>query len=161
MAGYIGTVAIEKKTGARTWNRTFDIELWGANAAITLFDAKIDSEFKGAARSYLEWTENDVPGAVRIARVSASIGMDIASAQACFMHVLGDESLPPLDVYFQDARLVWPNVNKILEEAAKNQLMKQPGGLSPKGVLGLDVGFSALFGSLTPPGSLLVPFPHT
>ena len=158
LAGYAGTVLIEKKTGDRKWKRSFDIELWGANAAIDLFDAKIDSELKGAARSYLEWTENDVPGSVRIARVSASIGMDIASTQAGFMHVFGDKSLPPLDVFFQEAKLGVPNINKILEEAAKGkveQLMKKPGGLSPKGVLGLDVGFSALFGSISPPGSLL------
>ena len=157
LAGYVGTVQIEKTSG-RTWKRTFDIELWGANAALTLFDAKIGSTFKGAARSYLEWTENDVPGSVRMARASASIAMDTASSQVGFMHVLGDESLPLLEVFFQDAGLGVPNINKILEEGAKGVfekgVQKVPGGgLSPQGVLGPDLGFSALFGSISPAGS--------
>jgi outer membrane protein OmpA-like peptidoglycan-associated protein len=157
LAGYVGTAHI-KKTSGRTWEHAFDIELWGANAALSIFDAKIGSSFKGAARSYLEWTENDVPGAVRMARASASIAMDTASSQVGFMHVLGDESLPLLEVFFQDAGLGVPNINKILEEAAKGKfekaVLKDPaGGLSPKGVLGPDLGFSALFGSISPKGS--------
>jgi outer membrane protein OmpA-like peptidoglycan-associated protein len=158
LAGYTGTVSIEKTGAGKRWQRTFDIDLWGANAAVTLFDAKIGSKLKGAARSYVEWTENDVPGAVRIFRAGASIGMDAASAQAGFMHVLGDESLPPLDVFFQEAGLGVPNVMKILEDGAKaefDRLRGEPGSVSPKGVLGLDITVSALFGSISPAGSLL------
>ena len=113
LAGYTGTVCIEKTNG-RKWSQKFDIDFWGGNVSLALFDAKVGNCFKGAARSYLEWTENDVPGSVRLARASASVGMDIASAQAGFMHVLGDGSLPPLDVFFQAAGLGVPNIAKIL-----------------------------------------------
>ena len=84
--------------------------------------------------------------------------MDLAGAQAGFMHVLGDGSLPPLDVFFWSAQRGVPNVTKILEEAAKGKVekvMKGEGGLTPKGVIGLDVGASVLFGTISEPGSVL------
>jgi outer membrane protein OmpA-like peptidoglycan-associated protein len=148
LAGYVGTVTVEKTSG-RKWRRVFDVELAGGTVALTLLDAKIGSSFKGAARSYLEWTENDVPGSVRLARASSAIGMDVASAQIGFMHVMGDESLPPLDVLFQEAGLGVPNINKILEDAAKGE------GLSPRGATGPDISASVLFGSVSQHGSLL------
>jgi len=96
LAGYFGTVTVEK-TSEPKWRRpkTFDVSFWGGNVSLTLFDAKIGSEFKGVGHSYLEWTENDIPGRVRLARASASYGMDLAGSQYGFMHVLGDGSLPP------------------------------------------------------------------
>lgn len=157
IAGYVGTVKVEKTSG-RKWEKTFDVEFWGGNVSATLFDAKIGSEFKGAGRSYLEWTENDIPGRVRLARASASVGMDLAGSQAGFMHVLGDESLPSLDVFFWEAKLGVPNVMKILEDAAKGKVEKEmtgEGGLTPKGVVGLDAGVSVLWGTISESGSIL------
>jgi outer membrane protein OmpA-like peptidoglycan-associated protein len=157
LGGYIGTVTVEKTSG-RKWEKTFDIEFWGGNVSLTLFDAKIGSEFKGAGHSYLEWTENDIPGRVRLARASASVGMELAGAQAGFMHVLGDDSLPPLDVFFWEAKLGVPNVNKVDEEAVKAQIekmLKGEGGLTPEHVIGLDVGVSVLWGTISESGSIL------
>ena len=148
LAGYVGTVHVEKTTGRR-WRKTFDLEFWGGNVSLSLFDAKIRSEFKGVGRSYLEWTENDIAGRVRLARASASVGMDLAGSQAGFMHVLGDESLTPLDVFFWNVELSAPNVTKILEEAAKgkvDKVRKGEGGLTPRGVIGPDVGVERSLG---------------
>ena len=151
LAGYTGTLTVSKKTGPRTWSKQYSIELWGGNVSITLVDVKLHSPFKGAAQSDIEWTENDIPGPVRLARASASIGMDTASAQIGFMHLFGNESIPMLPVFFQDASLGYPNVFKILEEKSKTSIDMDPSTkFTVKGVVGLDAGVSVLFGTISP-----------
>jgi outer membrane protein OmpA-like peptidoglycan-associated protein/3',5'-cyclic AMP phosphodiesterase CpdA len=156
LAGYTGTLTVSKKTGPKPWTKQYSIELWGGNVSIGLVDVKLHSSFKGAAQSDIEWTENDIPGPVRLARASASIGMDTASAQIGFMHLFGNESIPMLPVFFQDASLGYPNVFKILEEKSKTSIDMDPSAkFTVKGVVGLDVGVSVLFGAISPLGDAL------
>ena len=121
--GFVGTVRV-KKTSGTPWkkDKEFEITLYGANVTITLPDVKLGEKFVGIARSYIEWTENDIPGTVRMMRASASIGLEIASAQAGFMHVLGTGVFPPLDVFFVDANVGMPNLQKIAEEYFEGKL---------------------------------------
>ena len=156
LAGYTGTLTVSKKTGPRPWSKQYFIDLWGGNVSTTLVDVKLHNSFRGAAQSDIEWTENDIPGPVRLARASASIGMDTASAQVGFMHLFGNESIPMLPVFFQEASLGYPNVFKILEEKSKTSIDMDPATkFTVKGVVGLDAGVGVLFGTISPLGDAL------
>jgi outer membrane protein OmpA-like peptidoglycan-associated protein len=141
---YWGRIQIEKTSEPR-WSHSFDLDLTGVVASVGL-DVKLVNEFKGIAQSYLPWTENDIPGPCRLVRASADVGMGIASAQAGFMHILGNGSLNPLDVFFQDVRLGVPDPTKVAEEA-----IKEKGVPTPKGLVRPDASLSALFGSIGGP----------
>jgi outer membrane protein OmpA-like peptidoglycan-associated protein len=142
--GYTGSITV-KKTNGRKFEKTFDIDLIGGTIALTLFDYKVGDKFSGAGRSYVEWTENDIPGDVNYARASASFGFDVASAQLGFMHILGNETLPPLEILFQDAGLGPPDVKSIYIKQAENALK---GEAPSKGDL-FDVSASVLTGSIS------------
>lgn len=154
LAGYTGTVLI-RRTSGKKWAASFDVDFLGVTVALQLLDVKFRNEFKGAARSYVDWSANDILGPVRLARASASIGMDVASAQAGFMHVLGNGSLPPLEVFFWDATLGFPNISKIVEDTAKDVISGDAIDLKAGKVAGPDASVSVLSGSISPSGSLI------
>jgi outer membrane protein OmpA-like peptidoglycan-associated protein len=144
---YVGHVHF-KKTSEPTWEATMPIDFVGAVASIGL-DVKIGHSFKGSARSYLPWTANDVRGPCRMFRAEGDAGMGLTSAQMGFMHVLGDGTLNPLEVFFWDADLGVPDPTKVAEEGIKEKVEK--GVLAPKGLVAPDFSISALFGSIGEP----------
>jgi outer membrane protein OmpA-like peptidoglycan-associated protein len=147
LAGYTGSVLVEEKTG-RKWKKEFDIDLWGGTVALSLGDVKIGDTFTGVAHSHIAWTENDIVGSVRLAKASASAGLEVASANAGFMHVLGNGTYPPLHVIIWSGKLGVPDPKKFAEEMAKG------GPKSSKDVL-VDVSASVLTGSISHKGTLL------
>lgn len=143
---YTGQIRIEKTSEPR-WPKpvNFEIDLFGAVASIGL-NVESGSSFKGIADSYLPWTPNDIPGMVRMFRGKADAGMGLVSAQMGFMDILGDGTLNPLVVYFQDANLGVPDPLKIGEEG-----IKEKGKVTPKGLIKPDLTVSALFGEIGGP----------
>jgi outer membrane protein OmpA-like peptidoglycan-associated protein len=165
LGGFAGSVTIQKLNG-RKWTKTYDIDLMGLNVSSSGLDVKLGESWKGYAESYLEWTENDMYGGVRFFGAKAGAGMDLAKARAGFMHVLGDERLPPLEVLFWDAKLGVPNPDKVAEKMLKNVLqgeqkdkvteqITKKGVPSAKDLLKPSIGAAVLFGDITPTGSLL------
>jgi outer membrane protein OmpA-like peptidoglycan-associated protein len=63
-----------------------------------------------------------------------------------FMHVLGDGTLNPFEVFFQDANLGVPDPAKVAEEGIKDK-----GAVTPKDLIKPDLTVSALFGSIGEP----------
>jgi outer membrane protein OmpA-like peptidoglycan-associated protein len=153
---YWGHIRIEK-TSEPKWPepKTFPLDLSGVVASIGP-DVKFGGNFTGIAQSYLPWTPNDIPGSVRMFRAAADAGMGLASAQAGFMHILGDGALNPLDVFFQDANLGAPDPAKVGEEGIKEKIeekidkfkIKKKAKVTPKGLIKPDLTVSALFGSI-------------
>jgi outer membrane protein OmpA-like peptidoglycan-associated protein len=141
VGGYGGHIRFEKTTEPK-WAGTFPIELAGAVASIGV-DLKLGHTFKGVAQSYLPWTANDVRGSVRMFRAAADAGMGLVSAQMGFMHVLGDGTMNPLEVFFWGASLGVPDPAKVAEEGIKDK-----GAVTPKGLVKPDLTVSALFGSI-------------
>jgi hypothetical protein len=141
---YVGHVRFTK-TSEPKWEATLPIDFVGAVASIGL-DVKINHSFKGFAQSYLPWTANDVRGPCRMFRAEGDAGMGLASAQMGFMHVLGDGTLNPLEVFFWDADLGIPDPTKVAEEG-----IKEKGAPAPKGLVAPDFSISALFGSIGEP----------
>ncbi|GEM_PF-6885983 len=155
LGGFSGSVTITK-TNDRKWGpKVFDIDLWGLNAVTGFVDVKLGETWKGTAESYLEWTENDINGPVRFFGAKASAGMDLAKARTGFMHVLGDERMPPLEVFFGDAKLGVPNPDKITEKTLKNKIKGEDLISNPKDLLKPSAGAAVLFGDISSSGSIL------
>jgi len=142
---YWGHIRIEKTSEPKWQKTTFPLDLSGVVASIGP-DVKFGGTFEGIAQSYLPWTPNDIRGPVRMFRAAADAGMGIVSGQAGFMHILGDGTLNPLDVYFQDTKLGVPDPAKVAEEGIKDK-----GVVTPKGLIKPDLTVSALFGSIGEP----------
>jgi outer membrane protein OmpA-like peptidoglycan-associated protein len=154
LGGFSGSVTVTK-TNDRKWGpKKFDIDLWGLNVVISGLDIKLGESWKGSAESYLEWTENDINGAVRFFGVKASAGLDLAKARAGFMHVLGDERMPPLEVLFWDAKLGVPNPDKIAEKMLKKKVQGKDVTLNPRELVKPSLGASVLFGDITAAGTI-------
>jgi outer membrane protein OmpA-like peptidoglycan-associated protein len=155
VGAFTGSVVV-KKLNDRKWGpKTYDIDLMGLNVSISGLDVKLGESWKGYAESYLEWTENDIYGPVRFFGAKASAGLDLAKARAGFMHVLGDERMPPLEVIFWDAKLGVPNPNKVAEKMLKNKIQGKDVVPTPKGLVKPSVGAAVLFGDITKSGSIV------
>ena len=98
--GFTGSITV-KKTNGRKFNSTYDINLIGGSLALS--PLTLGDTFSGAGLSYVEWTENDILGGVNYARASAGFGFGVVSGQLGFMHVLGNDTLPPLEILFSGA----------------------------------------------------------
>jgi subtilisin family serine protease len=132
IGGYGGYITF-KKTGDEGWlsPKTYRLHLFGAGVSVQMFlDPKTAlgrKKFAGTAETYVEWTENDIPGRVIFTMVDGGVAMGFASAQAGSMIVDGDGSLPPMEVYFQDWQLGVPNIKKIrdtIKSKTKSKLRK-------------------------------------
>lgn len=166
LGAFVGTVTVRKLNGRKWGPKDYDIDLMGLNVALSGFDIKVGEPWKGYAESYLEWSENDIYGGARFFGAKATAGLDVAKARAGFMHVLGDEKMPPLEVLFWDAKLGVPNPDKVAEKWLKNVLqgeqkdkvtdqIKKKGVPTPKDLLKPSVSAAVLFGDITPSGSVL------
>jgi outer membrane protein OmpA-like peptidoglycan-associated protein len=149
---YWGNIRIEK-TSEPKWPepKVFPLDLSGVLASIGP-DVKFGGTFTGIAQSYLPWTPNDIPGPVRMFRAAADAGMGSSP------YILGDGTLNPLDVFFQDVNLGVPDLAKVAEEGIKEKIQEKIDPLkikkaevTPKGLIKPDLTVSALFGNIGGP----------
>lgn len=93
IAGYFGTITIEKLNGKK-WKESYKVHFFGGGLDVSFRD-----EMVGKAETYHEWTPPDFPGEIRLGEIGISFGSSVAAG---FMQIFGSGYLPPMDVGYTD-----------------------------------------------------------